>query len=124
MNKKLKMNSNSKKCIENFKKLLQSDLLLTHYNPKKKIIIAADACEYDIHGVILHRFEDGSKKAIAHAGRALTKSEKNYGQIEKKALALVLAIRKFYKYVYRRHFKLLTDRKPLQKNPRQVAIFC
>ena len=101
------------KCFDNFKKLLQSDLLLTHYNPKEEIIIAVDACEYGIGGVILHRFEDGSEKAIAHAGRALTKSEKNYRQIEKEALALVWAIRKFHRYVYGRHFKLLTDHKPL-----------
>jgi hypothetical protein len=53
------------------------------------------------------------KKADAHAGRALTQAEKNYGQIEKEALALVFAVRKFHRFVYGRRFTLLTDHKPL-----------
>ena len=66
------------------KKVLQSNLLLTHYDPKRDIVIAADACEYGIGTVISHRFLNGTEKAVAHAGRALTQAEKKYGQIEKK----------------------------------------
>ena len=53
------------------------------------------------------------KKTVAHAGRALTQAEKNCGQIEKEALALVFAVRKFHRFVYGRRFTLLTDHKPL-----------
>ena len=38
----------------NLKKVLQSNLLLTHYDPKRDIVIAADACEYGIGAVISH----------------------------------------------------------------------
>ena len=80
------------------KTVLQSDLLVTHFRPEVDIVVAADACEYGLGAVISHRFPNGIEKAIAHAGRTMTKAEQNYGQIEKEALALVFAVRKFHRW--------------------------
>lgn len=55
---------------------LVSNLLLTHLDPNKEIIVAGDASKHGLSAVILHRFGDGSFKAIAHASRALTPAEK------------------------------------------------
>ncbi|PIO72465.1 hypothetical protein TELCIR_05612 [Teladorsagia circumcincta] len=80
------------KCEEGFrrvKEVLTSDLLLTHSDPCLEIIVAADASDYGIGAVVLHRMPDGTEKAICHANRSLTATEGNYGHIEKEGHAFI-----------------------------------
>lgn len=112
-NTKWNWNKECRVSFEKVKQILASDLLLTHYDPKLELIVAADASDYGIGAVILHKFPNGSQKAIFHASRTLTAAEKNYSQIEKEALALVFAVRKFHKMLYGRKFTLQTDHRPL-----------
>ncbi|XP_062538458.1 uncharacterized protein K02A2.6-like [Armigeres subalbatus] len=106
-------NSECQKSFRRFKEVLQSDLLLTHYDPSLDIIVAADASQSGIGACLLHRFPDGSLKAVAHASRSLTPAEANYGQIEKEGLALVFAVTKFHRMLLGRKFTLQTDHQPL-----------
>ncbi|XP_061509326.1 uncharacterized protein K02A2.6-like [Anopheles gambiae] len=110
---KWKWNSDCQTSFEKFKKVLQSDLLLTHYDPNLPIIVAADASSTGVGAVIFHKFPNGYLKAIQHASRTLTSAEQGYGQPEKEALALTYGVTKFHKYLLGRKFTLLTDHKPL-----------
>ena len=90
-----------------------SELFLTHYNSDLEIIVASHASLYSVGACILHKMTDGTLKPIAHALRALLPVEKDYSQIIKEALGIILAVSKFHHYIYSRHFTLQTDHKPL-----------
>ncbi|XP_041775809.1 uncharacterized protein K02A2.6-like [Anopheles merus] len=92
---KWKWNSDCQTSFEKFKKVLQSDLLLTHYDPNLPIIVAADASSTGVGAVIFHKFPNGYLKAIQHASRTLTSAEQGYGQPEKEALALTYGVTNF-----------------------------
>ena len=92
--------------LEEIKKILTSNLLLSHFNPELDIIVASDAC-------LLHIMPDGSKQPIAFASRTLLPAEKHYSQTEKEGLSIIYAVSKFHRYLYGRHFTLQTDHKPL-----------
>lgn len=81
-----------------------SELSLVHYDPKAEIVLDSDASDYGTGAVILHKYDDGNMKAVAHASRSLLPTEKNYSQIEKEALAIIFAVKKFHKFIHGRSF--------------------
>ena len=106
--------SNScKESFEKIKSLFSSNLLLTHYDPSIDITVVSDASDYGVGAVISHIFPDGSEKDIAHSSKSLTHTELKYSQIEKEALAIIFAVKKFHKMSYGRQFTLNTDHKLL-----------
>lgn len=108
-----KWNKEHEEAFCKLKDVLSSDLALTHYDPKKKIIVAADASSYGIGAVLMHEMADGTKRPIMHASASFTKAEQNYPQIQREALALKFAVTKFHRYIYGRAFELQTDHEPL-----------
>lgn len=103
--------------FEKIKAVLASDLILTHYDPAKPIVVAADACQYGKGGAIMHRFPDGTLHPVMFVSESFNAAERNYPQIQREAAALVFTVKRFHKFLYGRKFELQTDHKPL------VAIF-
>ena len=84
-----------------------------HYGTAKPLKLDCDASSYGVGTVLSHVIEDGSEKPIAYASRTLSSSERKHAQLEKEALAMAFAVKKFQKYLYGRAFTLVTDHKPL-----------
>ena len=95
------------------KKLLTASSLLTHFDSKLPLVLACDASSVGIGAVLAHKFPDGSERPIGYASRSLSRSERNYSQLEKEGLSCVFGVKRFHQYILGHHFLLLTDHKPL-----------
>ncbi|KAG8196623.1 hypothetical protein JTE90_014180 [Oedothorax gibbosus] len=105
------------KSFQNIKEEICSPQVLVHYDPALPVMLATDASPVGLGAVLSHKMSDGTERPIAFASRTMTDTEKKYSQIDKEALAIVWAVKKFYLYLKGRRFTLITDHKP------PVAIF-
>ena len=90
--------------FEKAKLILNKTKFLVHYDPQKPIILACDASPYSIGAVLSHYISDGSEKPVTFASRTLSQTERNYSQIEKEALVIIFAIKKFHQYLFGKRF--------------------
>ena len=81
------------------KDALQSDALLTHYDPAKPLVLACDASDYGVGAVLSHIVDGGKERPIAYISRTLSAAEKYYSQLEKEALAIIFVVKKFHCYL-------------------------
>ena len=83
--------------------------VLQYYNVRKPIVLQTDASQYGVGAAII---QDG--KPVAYASRAMTSAERNYAQIEKELLAVVVAVKKFDCFLFgHADITVHTDHKPL-----------
>ena len=107
-----KWNSEQDNSFQAAKDTLLSSDCLVHFNPSLPIVVSADASSYGV-GAVLALMIDGKERPVCFASRTLMPAERRYSQLEKEALALVFALKKFHFYVYGMKFTLKTDHKPL-----------
>ena len=108
-----KWGQEQQKAFEASKNALLSSNVLVHFDPTLPLVVVADSSAYGIGAVLCHEV-DRIERPIYFASRTLSKPERNYAQIEKEALAIVFALRKFHYYLWgQSNFKVVTDHKPL-----------
>ena len=103
-----------KKAFNEAKNLVSTAPVLAHYDITKQLKLYCDASPRGV-GACLMQVMDKHERPVAYASRMLTSAEANYAQIERKALAIIFAVKKFHQYLYGRCFILVTDHRPLCK---------
>lgn len=79
---KFEWQSINREAFVQLKKSLSSDLVFTHFDPNKDIVVATDA----MGAAFMHRF--------MHFAATFNASGKNYSQIGKKARALIFGLKR------------------------------
>lgn len=91
------------------KNALVSPPVLKFFDVNKDVRLSVDASCKALGAVLLQ-----DEHPVAYASRSLTKCEQGYPQIEKEALAIKFALKKFHEYVYGKTLIVETDHKPLE----------
>ena len=102
-----------KNAFDKLKNLISSDRVLTFYDPDLPLRLDCDASSVGVGAVLSHMI-DGVDRPIEFVSRTLKPAERNYSQIEREALAIVWAVKRFHRYLYARQFVLCTDHRPLE----------
>ena len=72
------------------------------------MILQTDASKKGLGAVLLQ-----NSTPVMFASRALTRSERNYQNLERECLATIWGMEKFHYFLYGKEFTLETDQKPL-----------
>lgn len=99
--------------FDKLKKMLSSTPVLVHYDPQLPVTLACDASGVGVGAVLSHVMPDGKEQPVAFASRSLSSAERNYSQLEREALGIIVGVTKFHQYLYGRKFTLVTDNRPL-----------
>jgi len=95
-------------CFEKSKKCFDNNNLIAHYDPDKPLVVSFNASGYGV-GAYLSIVENNIKKPVQFLTATLSKAQRNYGNIQREALAIILLLTKFHKYIFGRQFTLTTD---------------
>jgi len=98
----------------NIRNALTSPLVLMPYDPQLQLILATGASKTDLGAVLSHELSNGMEWFIAYISRSITPRNSAI-QIDKEALAIMWAMKKFFHYIYARHFTLITNYKTLTR---------
>lgn len=87
----------NERCKNSFRRICEllslSEVLgVAHYDPSFDVELTVDASSYGLGCVISHKYENRDERPIAYLSRTLTSAERNYSQIEREALSIILVL--------------------------------
>jgi hypothetical protein len=91
---------------------IKDDYIMIHLFP---FILAFDASPIGMEAILYHKMPDDTERPISFESRSLSRSEKNYRQIDKEAAAIYWRMKQFFQYCYGLKFVLITDHMPLTR---------
>ena len=100
--------------FERLKAALSTKTTLGYFDPKKPTSIFVDGSPVGLGAVLTQ--EDESTKEVTplhYASCPLTPTQARYPQIDREALSIYWAVKRFHLFVYGKEFKVITDHKPL-----------
>ena len=95
-------------CFNELKAILSSEACLAYYDPKKPVTLEVDVSQKGVGAALLQ-----NNRPVAFASKTLDQTQSNYPNIDREMLAIVFGITGFHTYLYGRHFKVVTDHRPL-----------
>ena len=100
--------------FERLKATLSTKTTLGYFDPKKPTSIFVDGSPIGL-GAVLTQEEESSKEVtpLHYASCPLTPTQARYPQIDREALSIYWAVKRFHLFVYGKEFKVITDHKPL-----------
>ena len=96
-------------CFNKLKESVSEASTLQYFDTKVMPVLQVDASLRGLGATLLQK-----DKPVAFASKALSDAESRYACIERELLAIVYGIQRFHTYLYGRHFKVITDHKPLE----------
>ncbi|PAA86625.1 hypothetical protein BOX15_Mlig009479g2 [Macrostomum lignano] len=114
--KSLKWTTTTQTAFDNIRKILSTDIILVHPDPRKPYVLHTDASDYSLGAVLSQHDSRGHLQPVAYISKTLTPTEQRYPAIEREAYAIYWAIRKLHVFLYASHlpFTVFTDHQPLQ----------
>ena len=83
------------------------------------VIQSCDASPTGVVAVLAQQLSDGSERPVAYASISLSETERRYDQIDKEALSIIFAVKRFHQYLFGLSFTTITEHKQ-----KLLGLFC
>lgn len=90
-------NATRKQAFDDFKNGIITAPVLQYFDTCKPVVLSVDASQSGLGAVLLQ-----DNLPVEYASRSLNGTQRNYTQIEKEALAIAFACKRFHYYIYDR----------------------